>query len=597
MLKQEAADIGLMSKVLGISDVMAQVMVNRGIRTRNTALEFLKPKPTAAECNMKDIQEGLDTVYNAVMSGKKIVVYGDYDADGVMSTVILFKALEGLGADVFYYIPQRSEEGYGLNKAAVQGMASMGAGLIIACDNGITAIAEAELCAELGMELIIIDHHSPAFEESSPSSSEETPRRDIIPRAAAVIDPKQKDCPYPFKHLCAAGLSYKFAKLLYDKMDSPLGDSDDEFKALASIATVCDIVDLCEENRVLVTEGLHIINNKSVNIGLDALLRAKGSLGRKIDTQTIGFILGPSINASGRLDHARYAVELFLSVSEDEASELANWLVKVNEERRRLTRDAFKTIDEELCQQPLGKVVVVYAPNVHESIAGIVAGRIKDKHYRPSIVITDANEGAKGSARSIEGYNIFEELYKRKELFTRFGGHPMAAGLSLPHTNIDTLRYRLNSEFHLSDEALSPRTYYDADITLEQVSFSLATELAMLEPFGKGNRPPVFRTNGALPQEIRPIHDKDTIIITFEVGRRRIKALCFGMIDKLIEQANTIYKPEDTKRLMRGFLPKGFLLDMLYELEINEYRGSLSVQMRLRDFVVKLSQANQGGKL
>lgn len=616
VLQKEQADISLMSRVLGITPTLAQVLVNRGIRTRNTALAFLQPGIFQADNaqalgighsqdneKIKDIHAGLATVAQSVALGEKIVVYGDYDADGVMSTAILFKSLLRLGANVYYYIPQREEEGYGLNINAVKGLADTGARLIIACDNGISAIAEAALARKLGLKLVIIDHHEPGFTEDESGN-----RQDIIPEADAVIDPKQQACGYPFKHLCAAGLSYKFANLLYAHIGKalPLRERE-EYLALAAVATICDIVDLCDENRELVSTGLDVINKNTypcsspVNIGLNALIKAKSC--KSIDTHTVGFLLGPCINASGRLDHARYAVELFITQDPGEAEELAGWLVRLNEERRTITKQAFEEIDARLAQnekQP--SVLVIYEPDIHESIAGIVAGRIKDKYHRPTIVLTktiitktppgrESEEQectSKGSARSIPGYNIFEELYKCRTLFKKFGGHPMAAGLTLPTHNIDALRELLNSGFNLSEEDLSPRFYYDAQLELPEITFGLARELALLEPYGKGNRPPLFCSRAQSPAELRIIPDKDTIIATFKTScGRRIKALCFGKLKDLAAQVRTAYPEANANTIMAGNIRSANLqLDMLYELEINEYNGNSSVQMRLRDFKI-----------
>ncbi|MCL2616586.1 MAG: single-stranded-DNA-specific exonuclease RecJ, partial [Defluviitaleaceae bacterium] len=428
VLKREDANIELMASTLKISKVMAQVLVNRGVRTKNTALRFLNPRfEDMHDANlMKDMRAGLEIVAESIARGEKIVIYGDYDADGVMSTVILFKALSRAGADVLYYIPERVEEGYGLNMSAVNGISGSGVGLIITCDNGISATEEIAAAKALGMKVVVIDHHEPGFVED-----ENGTRHSVNPAADAVIDPKQADCEYPFQSLCAGGLAYKFAKALAAHMGMDFVD-EEELLILAMIATICDIVELHGENRVIARAGLQALNrNKACNIGLGALIDEKRYMQREIDATAIGFIIGPCINASGRLEHARFAVDLFTTGDADEAEEIAGWMVELNNSRREMTLAAFEAVDAQLVASgmPDDNVLVVYCEgfNVHESVAGIVAGRIKDKYYKPTIVITDGESSLKGSARSVEGYNIFEELYKCRELFVRFGGHAMAA--------------------------------------------------------------------------------------------------------------------------------------------------------------------------
>ena len=591
VLKQEEANIELMSQTLKISKAMAQALVNRGIRTKNTAIRFLNPSYTDLHdtLEMKDMQAGLDIVSKSITAGEKIVIYGDYDADGVMSTVILFKALSRLGADVFYYIPERVEEGYGLNMSAIQGISEMGVKLIVTCDNGIASKDEIASAKGLGMKVVVIDHHEPGFIEHDDGT-----RHDISPGADAVIDPKQSECGYPFKSLCAGGLAYKFAKALYAHMDEEFAD-EEEYLVFAMIATICDIVELHGENRVIVYEGLAALNrNKTVNIGLGALIEAKGYTQRQIDATAIGFIIGPCINASGRLEHARFAVDLFVSEDAKEVCEVAEWIVKLNDSRRGLTKDAFNSADSQLIESGImdDNVLVVYDASIHESVAGIVAGRLKDKYYKPAIVITDGEECLKGSARSIEGYNIFEELYKNSDLFVRFGGHAMAAGLSIKRENLDELRKRLNADFSLTGDDLLPKIYYDGQLEVGDITYDLAKELLLLEPFGKDNRAPLFCSRGQTIQELRVIEGKNTIIMTFipNGGYRKVKAVSFGAIEDLRQMLYQNLPEGEAAAIMAGEQRRtNLMFDLLYEIELDEYNGNVSVQMRIKDFAVSES--------
>ena len=593
VLKQEEANIELMSQTLRISKAMSQVLVNRGIRTKNTAIRFLNPSYSDFHdtLEMKDMRAGLEIVSRSITAGEKIVIYGDYDADGVMSTVILFKTLTRLGADVLYYIPERVEEGYGLNMSAIAGIADSGVKLIVTCDNGIASKDEIAAAHSLGMKVVVIDHHEPGF-----TQDDDGVRHDISPEADAVIDPKQGDCEYPFKSLCAGGLAYKFAKALYAYMGEDFAADEEEYLVFAMIATICDIVELHDENRVIVYEGLAALNrNKAVNIGLGALLDAKGYTQRQIDATAVGFIIGPCINASGRLEHARFAVDLFVSEDAEEVCRDAEWLVKLNDSRRTLTKDAFDSADAQLAASGIldDNVLVVYDASIHESVAGIVAGRLKDKYYKPAIVITEGEECLKGSARSIEGYNIFEEMYKNSDLFVRFGGHAMAAGLSIKRENVDELRRRLNTDFNLTGDDLLPKIYYDGELEIGDITYDLAKELLMLEPFGKDNRAPLFCSRNQTIQELRVIEGKNTIIMTFipNGGYRKVKAVNFGTIAQLRQMLHEHLPAEEAEAIMAGEQRRTDLpFDLLYEIELDEYNGNVSVQMRIKDFKVSDSQ-------
>ncbi|MCL2752827.1 MAG: single-stranded-DNA-specific exonuclease RecJ, partial [Defluviitaleaceae bacterium] len=442
VLRKNDANIELMSEVLKIDPVLCNILANRNIRSKNTAIRFLNPILDYLHPmdEMMGVAKATNIIQDGIEADKRFCIFGDYDADGVSSTVILRKGLEGLGADIWHYIPHREKEGYGLNLAAVEEIAN-DCHILIAVDNGIAAADEVTRAAELGIEVIIIDHHEPPFTEKEDGS-----RQEVLPPAAAIINPKQSSCKYPFKELSAAGLSYKFIQHLYAESNIDF-EAADEALVFATIATFCDVVDLVDENRILAKNGLRLLNTQGTkNVGLNALVKARNLEYNSIDDFAIGFVLGPCINASGRLSCADLAVELFLTQDEARAAELAAELVELNEERKTLCAKHVDNTIASLEMSQLDDVLVLFIPEIHESIAGIVAGRVKEHTQHPTIVFSDAHGVAKGSARSIEGYNVFEALQKHKDLFDRFGGHAMAAGITMPIENIDELRKRLNAD-------------------------------------------------------------------------------------------------------------------------------------------------------
>ena len=583
-LKRTDADISLMSKTLGVSENLALILAHRGIRSKNAAVKFLRPeiKFLGAIHNMKHLDLACDIISESIAAGEKIFVYGDYDVDGVMSTVILVKTLRMFGADVQFYIPLREEEGYGLNIEAVRRIHDEGGQLIIACDNGIIANSEVAEAKALGIKVVIIDHHEPGF-----ITDENGEKKDIIPDADCIINPKQRDCPYTFKQYCAAGLSFRFTEAFYNFCKREF-NCRDEFITLAAFATICDMVPLMEENRILVRTGLETLKaNKRINLGLWHLMKAKAIHEKVISVFDIGFLLGPCVNASGRLSNASDAVNMFLTNDPKEAEAFAQGLAELNEHRKDMTAKAVEHVLETLDSIKLDKVLVLYDEDIHESIAGIVAGRIKESVNRPVIMLTRSDNLAKGSARSIEGYNIFEALYTNRDLFIRFGGHAMAAGLTMAPENIDMLRQRLNESCSLMDKDFIPALYIDRKLQPEDATYELTKELNLLAPFGKDNPEPLFGAKRLKPEQLRMIDDKNTMIFTFGIRDtyRKIRGVCFGMNRCFKEQINNIYDDFDSNKIFAGFLrAANFLMDVVYALEINEYNNNVSVQMRIKDF-------------
>ncbi|MDR2938968.1 MAG: single-stranded-DNA-specific exonuclease RecJ [Clostridiales bacterium] len=579
------ADLKLMCKVLGVDEIIATILANRDIRTKNTAVRYLWPeyKFFFDTSKMKDILKAIEIVIGSIKNKDRVAIYGDYDVDGVTSTVILVKALRQLGADVIYYIPDRGQEGYGLNLGAVTKLKSFEVDLVITCDNGIAALEEIKALKNNSIKVVVIDHHEPDFVETNGA------RSSVTPKADAIVDPKQEDCSYPFKMMCAAGMSYKFCKLLYEKLKKPF-DIDDEFLIFAMIGTFCDIVDLVEENRIIAKKGLEAINKKEVpNIGLKALLKEKNLSGKVIGSYDIGFLIGPCINATGRLLRATIAVELFLETDWLEACRYAEILSRLNEERKKATNDAVKNSLQLLEDKPeyLTKIIVLYDENVNESVAGIVAGRIKDAFYRPAIVLTKGETCVKGSARSIEAYNIFEGLNNNRELFIRFGGHKMAAGLSMDEKNIETLKNRLNSTCTLTDDDFVELIHIDKKLNLGDITMELAYKIKSLEPFGKGNREPIFLTENVDISELRLIEEKNTII--FSIGEKslykKIRAVCFGKVEDFKRMVRNLYDDNTCDMIIAGSLTK-LKADIVYNIGLNEYRGNISVNLKIRDLKI-----------
>ncbi|MDR1066123.1 MAG: single-stranded-DNA-specific exonuclease RecJ [Clostridiales bacterium] len=589
IIKNESANIKLMSETLSISEITARALVNRQIRSKNAALRFLYPEMTFLRdaSVMKDMPKAIEIAADSVIKGERIFIFGDYDADGVMSCSILYKALRELGAEAYYYIPDRMKEGYGFTMTSVERLRAFGAKLVITCDNGIASAAEADAMRDLGVRLVIIDHHEPPF------VADETGRRvQIIPKADAVVNPKRFDCVYPFKELCAAGISYKFAELLYRRFDKPFLKGK-EMLTLAMTATFCDVVDLTDENRVIAKQGLDVLNaDNAVNAGLLALIKEKGLFGKIIGSYAVGFIIGPCVNATGRLGHAAMAADMITAENDEEAETLAARLSELNETRKAMTARAVETAADIIYENDMenDKVLVVFDKEAHESVAGIVAGRLRERFCRPAIVVTRSESGAlKGSGRSVEGYNMFEALYESRDALERFGGHAMAAGLSIREENLDKLRRCLNALCALDASDFRRFINIDDKLKLSDVTFALANELKRLEPWGKGNPEPLFLTEDARPRSVRLIDAKDMVILTFEADKGRyIKGLCFGQAGVFRERISAAFEPYQARKIMNGVLRGlNFSLDIVYAVDINEYNNDISVQLKIKDFAVR----------
>lgn len=583
MLRRKSVNINALCEATGISETIATVLVNREIYKLQDIEEFLHPciENMYESFLMKDMDKGTEIIKKSILEHKKIVVYGDYDADGVTSTLILYKALKDCGAKVGYYVPNRETEGYGMCSERVEKLKEQGAEVILTCDNGISAIEPINLAKDLGMIVVVTDHHELPFIED-----ENGEREYILPKADAVINPKQKQCNYPFKMLCGAGIALKFAKVIYEKMNNN-PDKYLELLQFAAIGTICDVVDLKDENRIIAKLGLEAINHTN-NIGLRALIKETGLEGKSINSYNIGFIIGPCINATGRLDTAALSIELFLSEDEKEAEKLARELKELNAKRQQMTTESVEKIINLIENSDLknNKVIVVYKEDIHESIAGIVAGRIKELYNVPTIVITKGKDMPKGSARSIDKYNLFEELMKCKELICKFGGHPMAAGLTIEEKNIKLLREALNKNCTLKEEDFIPKIRIDKRVRLKHVDINLVNELKLLEPFGKENTSPVLAEKNIRVEGIKILgKDENTLklICKVEDTNRRIDALGFGRGKEFKEEIRKIYK-EDYEEVMENPLRKPLMVDIVYYPLLNEYKGYITTQIKIIDY-------------
>ena len=565
---------------LGVSEVVAKLLVNRGIYNLDIAKEFLNSSINNLYngLDMLGMSGAVELMKNSILNGEKILIVGDYDVDGVISTYILYTAIKRCGGDVNFHIPDRIKEGYGINESIIRKASEDKVDIIITCDNGIAAIDQVKLAKELGIKVIITDHHDVPFIE------ENEERKYVVPDADFVINPKQENCNYKFDKICGAGVAYKFIECLYEEFNINKEELYDLLQYVA-IATVCDVVDLTSENRIIVKEGLKRINNTS-NIGLRALFKETGLEEKIITVYTLGFVIGPSINASGRLEQAEWALKMLLSDNEIEAKELAEKLNDLNKERQELTKEGLEEAIEiiEKNNMTKDKVLVVYLEDVHESIAGIIAGRVREKYNLPTIILTKAHDGAKGSGRSIEEYNMFEELLKCKDLLGKFGGHPMAAGMSIPNENIDEFRNRLNNVTTLTDEDIIPKVSIDMGLSLSQINYELIDQISLLEPYGKANPKPTFGMKKLKVVEARILgKNRNVLKLKLTDGRLYIEGIYFGDIEGFENSVKDELGEIEYNKVFSG-ASNNLYLDIICMPDINEFNGNKKVQLVISNY-------------
>lgn len=570
-----------LSKETNLHPLMVRLLANRDIKTGKEAALFLNGTINDLHDGslMKDMKKGVSIIKNAILDKKKIAIYGDYDCDGVCSTTILYKVLQALGANFKYHIPNREDEGYGMNSNRIRKLKEEGVEVILTCDNGISAMEEVKLAKELGMTVVITDHHDIPYVEEGGK------RKNVIPEGDAVINPKQDDS-YPFKELCGAGIALKFSEQLVKAM----GKNFDEFKYLyqfVAMATVCDVVELLDENRIIVKEGLKIINNNP-NKGLNELIKVSKLEGKTIGEYHFGFVLGPCVNATGRLETADLSVELLITEDDDRARKLAQKLHDLNAKRQDMTEESVERVLEKIKNEKNkdDKVIFVYDEEIHESIAGIVAGRVREYYNLPTIIMTKGKDMPKGSGRSIEGYNMFEELSKCKEYIDKFGGHPMAAGLSVKKENLPLLKQALLSKCELTDEDIIPVIKIDSPIAIEKIDESLVCDIESLRPFGKGNNGPLL---GAKNLEVTRVFfmGKEGRFMKF----RFKNSLTGGYIDGINFDKYEPFKEEFIDKYGENRFLKlqddgygGFNMDIIYYPGINEFNGKRTIQLNIKAF-------------
>lgn len=565
MVYNKKADFQKIGSEFGIDPVIARLIRNRDIQDMKEIRSYLYG--TLAEIpspwKMKDMERAVQILQKKITQKKKIRIIGDYDIDGVTATCILLKGLKRLNANVDTYIPDRVKDGYGMHEQLIDKALEDGIDTILTCDNGIAAAAEIEYAKKEELTVIVTDHHDIPFRDT------EDGRIWIIPKADAVVNPKQNDCLYPNKNICGAVVAWKLIWALYERLGI---DSDEiwDFLELAAIATVGDVMDLQGENRIIVKEGLKKLSSTSFE-GLKALICVNNLEGAEITAYHVGFVIGPCINASGRLDTAARSLELLLADNMEDAMKLADDLYDLNQSRKAMTEQGKEQAIQSIEENNLGKdrVLVVYLPDCHESLAGIIAGRIREAYNKPVFVLTKGADGVKGSGRSIEAYSMYEELVKCSDLLTQFGGHPMAAGLSMEEKNVELFRRRLNDNCTLTEQDLIPQIMIDVPMPISYLSKKLTEQLKVLEPFGKGNSKPLFAQKNLRAVGIRVFGRNRNVAKMLLIDENGIKmdAVYFGEAQEFVD----FVQAHDT-------------ISVTYYPEINVFQGRENLQVVIKNY-------------
>ena len=565
MVAAKRADFKGIGERFGIDQVTARIIRNRDVIGEKAIEKYLhgSRKDFYSPWLLKDMEKAVAILQEKIENRNRIRIIGDYDIDGVMSTYILLESLRGLGCDVDMMIPNRITDGYGINEHLIEQAWQEGRDTIITCDNGIAAVTQIRKAKDLGMTVIVTDHHEVPFEDL------EGERKEILPPADAIVNPKQKACSYPFAGLCGAVVAMKVMEALYEKM-APEVDLVDKMLPFAGIATIGDVMDLQDENRILVKEGLQRLHH-TTNLGLQELIRVNNLEPENISPYHIGFILGPCLNASGRLDTAKRALQLLLVDSREEAAVLAGDLKNLNESRKEMTAQGLEKAIEQVESTSMMEdmVLVVFLPECHESLAGIIAGRLRERYHKPSFVLTRGEEGVKGSGRSIESYSMYEKLCECKEYLTKFGGHPMAAGLSLEEENVERFRRKLNEQSGLTEEDLVEKVTIDVPMPIHYIRKDLVQELSLLEPFGKGNEKPLFAQKNLWVSQMRVFGKNRNVVkmrLTDENGYP-MDGVYFGNGDEFAEEGRGKRK-----------------ISIVYYPDINMYQGRESLQVIIRHY-------------
>ena len=579
LLMNKKADFKALGEKFNIDQVTARIIRNRDVVEEEDIRRYLHGdlEDLYDPHLLKDGELLVDILTEKIREKKKIRVIGDYDIDGVMATYVLKSALDRCGANVTIQIPDRIHDGYGLNQKLIEKAYEDGVDTILTCDNGIAAIDEIAYAKSLGMTILVTDHHEIPYEETN---GERIYKKSM---ADAIVNPHQKECAYPYKYLCGAAVAWKVVCLLYERMEIPFIEAEKLLENVA-FATIGDVMPLTDENRILVKEGIKRIH-KTQNVGMKALIAQCGLQPEQIDAFHFGFVLGPCINASGRLDTAKRSLELFFQTNPAFAMQIANELVVLNEERKEMTKDGVDAAvcfcEENDCQKD--DILVIYLPEIHESIAGIIAGRIREKYYKPTFVLTKAEDGVKGSGRSTEEYSMYEEMCKCQELFTKFGGHPMAAGLSLPEENVSLFRERINELSILSEADKKQKVRIDVPMPMDYVTLDLVQEFSILAPFGKDNTKPVFADKNIRIKRMW-VMGKNKNVLKFSLITacgKLVTGIYFGDVEKFFVYIEEKFGKQQLEAALEG-KENNIELSVIYFPKINSFRGVDELQFEIQ---------------
>ena len=593
MVSAKKADFNGIAERFQIDPVIARIIRNRDLVTEEEIDRFLHGSLTDLHSPylLKDVENAAEILWNKIAEQKKIRIIGDYDIDGVCSTYILMAGLRACGAVVDAVIPHRILDGYGLNDKLISDAYEAGVDTILTCDNGIAAASQIAYAKSLGMTVLVTDHHEVPYEVQQDGS-----RRECLPDADAVVDPKQQACDYPFDGICGAVVAYKLVMVLLDRPASESGNTDieevkgirQELLAFAAFATIGDVMELVDENRIIVKYGLPLIEH-SDNYGLQALIAVNGLQDKLLSVYHIGFVLGPCLNATGRLDTAARALQMFMTRDRAEAVTIAGELKELNDSRKGMTLQGTEQAIELVEQTALkeDKVLVIYLPECHESLAGIIAGRIRERYQKPVFVLTKAEAGVKGSGRSIDAYHMYDKMSECKELYTKYGGHKLAAGVSMPEENVEKFRRYLNEHCELFPEDFEEKILIDVPMPMSYVTTDFVKQLSVLEPFGNGNPKPVFAQKNLHICKGR-ILGKNSNVGKYQVkdeNGRQYDMIYFGDLDKWHDFLAEHFGTEERDRLYQEGSDE-IRISVIYYPDINVYQGRASLQMVMKDYCI-----------
>lgn len=579
IIRAKRADFFALGEKFHIDPVVARLLVNRDIKEEDFE-DFLYPEEAAFHdpYQIEDMNQAVRVIIHGIEEGHKMRIISDYDVDGVMSNYILYTGLKRIGADVDYVIPHRVKDGYGISREMIDDAINDGITTIVTCDNGIAAKDALQKAKAAGLSVVITDHHQVPF------NMEDGEKKYILPPADAILNSKKESCHYPYKELCGAGVAYKFVECLYDKRDIPKQELDD-FLEFVAVATICDVVPLNGENRLFVTKGLPRIR-VSNNQGMRALVRANELSDTTINAGHVGFRIGPCINASGRLESAMLSMELFLEEDAEKAISKAQELKEINDERKELTRQGVDKAEEIVRDRITDKVYVIYIPECHESLAGIIAGRIRERYNRPVFVLTDSEDAEvlKGSGRSTEEYHMYEALKECEEVLIKFGGHAGAAGFSLYRDKLEEFKERLNDNCKLTDDDLAAKVMIDVPMPIAYVTEELIGQIESLAPFGQGNPRPVFAQKDLRIRSAKILGKEQSVVkVVLEDTDGFAGEGIYFNASEFSENIISWFGQEEYDKMMHGWL-NNVMLNIIYYPDINEFNGNRTIQYKIMEY-------------